>query len=329
LGRLKKENTFMDFERTQWVWMNGKCVPWADATAHVSAHALHYGSGVFEGLRCYPTTGGPAIFRMEAHLDRMYASAAMYRMAIPYSQEELSEAICETVRRNQFADCYVRPIGYFGSSSLGLHPRLCPVQVAILAWPWGAYLGEEGLEKGVRITLSPWKKFHSQMMPTTAKACGQYLNSTLAIRDAADRGFDEALLLDKDGNLAEGSGENIFLVYKGRLITNDERHSILLGVTRDCVIQMARDLGWPVEIRALSVDDLLQCDEAFFSGTAAEIAPICELDGQEIGSGKRGPLTTAIQRLFFDATRGRADRYRHWLYPVNQLKVEQLTEAIQ
>jgi branched-chain amino acid aminotransferase len=180
----------------------------------------------------------------------------------------------------------------------------------------------------VRITISPWKKFHSQMMPTTAKACGQYLNSTLAIRDAADRGFDEALLLDKDGNIAEGSGENIFLIHNGRLITNDERHSILLGITRDCILQIGRDLGWLVETGPLSVNDLLQCDEAFFTGTAAEVTPICELDGQTIGSGERGPLTTAIQRIFFDATLGRADQYRHWLWPVEQLKGEQLKVSI-
>lgn len=318
----------MDFERTQWIWMNGKCIPWADATVHVSAHALHYGSGVFEGLRCYATDDGPAIFCMEAHLDRLYASAAVYRMAIPYTKEELAGAICETVRRNQFQDCYVRPICYFGSSSLGLHPRRCPVEVVVLTWPWGAYLGEEGLEKGVRITVSPWQKFHSQMMPTTAKACGQYLNSTLAIREAADRGFDEALLLDQAGNIAEGSGENIFVIHRGKLITNDERSSILLGVTRACVIQIASDLGYPVEIRSLSVDDLLLCDEAFFTGTAAEVAPICELDGQTIGSGKRGPLTTEIQRAFFDATLGRSDRYHHWLFPVEQSSVEPLEAAI-
>ncbi len=318
----------MDFERTQWVWMNGKCVRWADAIVHVSAHALHYGSGVFEGIRCYSTDDGPAIFRMEAHLDRLYASAAVYRMAIPYAKEELARAICETVRRNQFEDCYVRPICYFGSSSLGLHPRRCPVDVAILTWPWGAYLGEEGLERGVRITISPWQKFHSQMMPTTAKACGQYLNSTLAIHDAADRGFDEALLLDQAGNIAEGSGENIFVVHHGRLITNDEHSSILLGITRDCVIQIANDLGFPVEIRSLSINDLLECDEAFFTGTAAEVAPICELDGCKIGSGKRGPLTTVIQRTFFDATLGRSERFRHWLFPVEKFSVEPLEAAI-
>ena len=318
----------MDFARTQWVWMNGDFVRWADATLHVSAHALHYGSGVFEGIRCYSADVGPAIFRMEAHLERLFTSAAVYRMAIPYANEELAEAICETVRRNQFKDCYVRPICYFGSSSLGVHPRRCPVEVAILTWPWGAYLGEEGLEKGVRITVSPWQKFHSQVMPTTAKACGQYLNSTLALRDATDRGFDEALLLDKDGHIAEGSGENIFLVHRGRLITNDERHSILLGITRDCVIRIAGDLGYPVEIRPLWVDDLLQCDEAFFTGTAAEVAPICELDGRKIGSGTRGPITTVIQRTYFDATLGRSDRYRDWLYPVEQSKVEELKAAI-
>jgi branched-chain amino acid aminotransferase len=317
----------MDFEHTQWVWMNGKYVRWQDATIHVSAHALHYGSGVFEGLRCYPTADGPAVFRMEAHLDRLYASAAVYRMAIPYSKEELAEAVCQTILRNQFTDCYVRPICYFGSSSLGVHPRKCPVELAVLAWPWGAYLGAEGLEKGVRITVSPWQKFHSQMMPTTAKACGQYLNSTLALRDAADRGFDEALLLDKNGDIAEGSGENIFLVRNNQLLTNDERHSILLGVTRDCVIQIARDLGWEVVIRTLSINDLLECDEAFFTGTAAEVVPIRELDGKRIGSGKRGPLTARIQNIFFDATSARDDQYRHWLFPVHQFKDAQFKDA--
>ena len=310
----------MGFEQTQWVWMNGECLPWQNATFHVSTHALHYGSGVFEGLRCYQTAEGPAILRLEAHLDRLYASAAAYQMAIPFSKEELADAICEIIRCNGFADCYVRPICFFGSAGLGVHPRACPVEVAILAWPWGTYLGEEALTKGARITVSPWRKFHPHMMPTTAKACGQYLNSILAVRDAAERGFDEALLLDQDGVIAEGSGENIFLVRNNKLITNDKRHSILLGITRDCVIQIARDLGMTVEIDTLLVDDLLHCDEAFFTGTAAEVVPISELDGQVIGKGCRGPWTTEIQKIFFDAVSGRDQRYRDWLSPVEQKK---------
>ena len=314
----------MDFDQTQWVWMNGKCVRWQDATVHLSSHALHYGTGVFEGIRCYETADGPSVFRMDAHLSRLYASSDYYQMRIPYTHEEMAAAICETISRNQFRNCYIRPICFFGSSSLGLHPRKCPVEVAILAWPWGAYLGEKELERGVRITISPWQKFHSKMMPTAAKACGQYLNSVLAIRDADERGFHEALLLDVRGKIAEGSGENIFLVHRGRLITNDERDSILPGITRDCVIEIARDSGLTVETRSLMVDDLLQCDEAFFTGTATEVAPICELDGTRIGEGKRGPVTIRLQQAFMDAAAGRTASYRKWLYPVRQTEAATL-----
>jgi branched-chain amino acid aminotransferase len=306
----------MAFESTRWVWMNGRCVPWEQATVHVSAHALHYGSGVFEGIRSYETIDGPAVFRLEAHLDRLYASAAAYRMQIPYSKEELTEAVCETISRNGFTDCYVRPICYRGSSSLGLHPRNCPVEAVILTWPWGKYLGEESLEKGVRITVSPWRKFHSQMMPTSAKGCGQYLNSILAVQDAIERGFDEALLLNADGTIAEGSGENIFIVREGVLITNGPQDSILLGITRDCVLQFARDLGWKVDTRSLSLNCLFESDEAFFTGTAAEVVPVCEVDGRQIRSGKRGPCTRVIQEMFSRAASGRDSRYRAWLHPM-------------
>jgi branched-chain amino acid aminotransferase len=311
----------MSFDNTQWIWMNGECIPWKDATVHVSAHALHYGSGAFEGIRCYHTADGPATLRMDAHLERLFASAAAYRMEIPFSREELVQAICETISRNGFADCYVRPICYRGSSTLNVHPRNCPVEVAILVWPWGKYLGEEAAEKGARITVSPWRKFHSQMMPALAKACGQYVNSILAVQDAVDRGFDEALLLNVDGNIAEGSGENIFLVRDGKLMTNGETDSILLGITRDCVLQFARDLGWQVETRSLSLECLQQSDEAFFTGTAVEITPVCEVDGQPIGNGKRGPMTQVIQKLFSDVTSGRNVRYRDWLHPIQSHKV--------
>jgi branched-chain amino acid aminotransferase len=311
----------MGFESTQWVWKNGACVPWEHATVHVSAHGLHYGSGVFEGIRCYEAVDGPAVFRLDAHLDRLYESAASYRMQIPYSKAQLAEAVCETISRNGFTDCYVRPICYRGSSSLGLHPRNCPVEAVILAWPWGKYLGEESLERGVRITVSPWRKFHSQMMPTTAKGCGQYLNSILAIQDAAERGFDEALLLNVDGSIAEGSGENIFVVRDGALITNGAQDSILLGITRDCVLQFARDLGWKVETRSLSLDCLLESDEAFFTGTAAEVVPICQVDGRQIGSGKRGPCTKVIQDMFSRAVSGQDARYRGWLHTLRKAVV--------
>jgi len=316
LGSLKI-NKPVSFEQTKWVWMNGGLVPWSRATTHVSAHALHYGSGVFEGMRCYETPDGAAVFRLDAHLDRLYSSAEIYGLEIPYTQAELSEAVCEVIRRNDFDSCYVRPICYFGSGSLNVHPRNCPVEVVILAWPWATYLGAAGLEQGVRVTVSPWRKFQSRMMPTTAKACGQYLNSMLAVRDAVDRGYAEALLLDSEGNLAEGSGENIFIVRDGQLLTNDDRHSILLGITRDAVLQIAGDLGCPIEIKALELDDLLSADEAFFTGTAAEVTPISEVDMIPIGRGSRGPVTQEIQRAFFAATSGHDHRYAHWLHSVD------------
>ncbi|HEX8143094.1 MAG TPA: branched-chain amino acid transaminase [Pyrinomonadaceae bacterium] len=306
----------MTFDETKWVWMDGDLIPWVNATTHVSSHALHYGTGVFEGMRCYETVDGPAIFRLDAHLERLYASAEIYGIKIPYTREEMTAGICEVVRRNGFGSCYVRPICYYGSGSLSVHPRNCPVEVVILAWPWAAYLGAEGIEKGVRVTVSPWRKFQSRMMPTTAKACGQYLNSVLAVRDAVGRGYAEALLLDADGHLAEGSGENLFIVRDRLLLTNDERHSILLGITREAVLKMARDLGYSVEVRELYLEDLFSADEAFFTGTAAEVTPISEVDGAPIGGGSRGPVTDEIQQFFFAATQGLDERYKDWLYPV-------------
>lgn len=307
----------MTFNESKWVWMDGHVIPWLNATTHVSAHALHYGSGVFEGMRCYETTNGSAVFRLDAHLDRLYASAEIYGITIPYTREELVNGVNEVVRLNNFRSCYVRPICYLGSGSLGVHPGDNPVVVVILAWPWAPYLGAEGLKEGVRVTVSPWRKFQSWMMPTTAKACGQYLNSMLAVRDAVSRGFAEALLLDADGHVAEGSGENLFIVRDGQLLTNDERHSILLGITRDAVLRIARDLGYHVEVRALDLEDLLSADEAFFTGTAAEVTPIREVDGAAIGKGSPGPVTDDIQRVFFAATSGRDQRYKDWLHPVD------------
>jgi branched-chain amino acid aminotransferase len=302
--------------------MNGEIVPWGGATIHASAHTLHYGSGVFEGMRCYETEDGSAVFRMDAHLERLVASAEAYGIQIPYAKEELADAVCETIRSNEFASCYVRPICYHGSASLAVHPRNCPVEVVILAWPWGAYLGEDNVERGVRVTVASWTKFHSRMLPTTAKGCGGYLNSMLAAREAAAGGYDEALLLDESGNIAEGSGENLFLVQGNRLLTNDERASILLGITRDSVIELARDLGYEVEIGMLTLDSLLSADEAFFTGTAVEVTPIRELDGEIIGAGKRGPVTERIQQAFNAATSGRDRRHADWLHPVAAQRAE-------
>ncbi len=306
----------MTFDKTNWVWMNGEMVSWSGAKIHVSAHTLHYGSGVFEGLRCYETHAGASVFRLSEHLDRLFASAEAYGMEIPYSKNELVDAICETVHLNGFTSCYIRPLCFYGSASLAVHPRNCPVEVVVLAFPWGAYLGEDSMERGVRVTVSSYAKFHSRMMPTTAKGCGGYLNSMLASREAASSGYDEALLLDEAGNIAEGSGENLFLVRDGRLLTNDERSSILLGITRDSVITLGRDLGYEIEVRNLTLEDLLTADEAFFTGTAVEVTPIRELDGKRIGQGKRGPITEQIQRAFLAAVSGEHERYSKWLHPI-------------
>jgi len=308
----------VSFDQITWMWSNGEFVEWRDASVHISTHTLHLGSGVFEALRCYETDDGPAVFRLDAHLDRLYTSASIHSIDIPYTREELSKAVLELIRYNGFSSCYIRMLAYHGSGSLGVMPHNCPVELAILAWPFGAYLGSHALEHGVRVTISPWVKFSSRMMPTTAKACGQYLNSLLAVRAAVKAGFDEAILLNEAGTIAEGSGENIFLVRDGRVITNDENSSILLGITRDAVIRIASDLGYDVEIGPIRVEDLLSADEAFFTGTAAEVTPIREVDGRPIGAQERGPITREIQQAFFAATSGKDPRYQHWLQNVGQ-----------
>ncbi|MDT5270738.1 MAG: branched-chain amino acid aminotransferase [Acidobacteriota bacterium] len=307
--------------QVEWIWMNGKSVPWGEANVHVTTHTLHLGSGVFEAMRCYETAEGPAVFRLDEHLERLFFSASVYQIELPYTREELAEAVCELIRLNSLSACYVRLLAYFGSGSLGVLPRNCPVGVIILAYPFGAYLGDDVLENGVRATVSTWTKFHSRMMPTTAKACGNYLNSILAVREAVGQGFHEAILLDIDGNVAEGSGENIFVVKDGRLLTNDADSSILLGITREAVLEIAGDFGLEVVVRKLSLDDLLSADEAFFTGTAAEVTPIREIDGRLIGSEPRGPITRRIQQTFFDATSGREARYSKWLHFVNLVRV--------
>jgi branched-chain amino acid aminotransferase len=304
------------FEQAQWVWMDGEIIAWKNATIHVSSHALHYGTGVFEGIRCYDTGNGAAIFRPTAHLKRFYASAEVYGLRIPFSHEMLRDAMCALIRLNGLQSCYIRPICYYGSKSLGLLPDRCPVHVGILVWPWNTMHGDLALNQGVHVSVSPWTKFHSTMMPTTAKACGQYINSILALRQAVNEGFDEALLLDFNGNLSEGSGENLFLIKDGVVLTNDERHSILMGVTREAVIAITNDLGIPVEVRDLRLEELSCADEAFFTGTAAEITPIHAVDNNPIGSGKRGPITKQIQDKFFSIVYGRDPAYSPWLYSV-------------
>lgn len=308
----------MSFDQCKWAWSNGRLVAWDDASVHISTHTLHLGSGVFEAIRCYDTDNGPSVFRLDAHLKRLYASASVYGIEIPYTPEELTQAVDEIILQNGLSTCYLRILCYHGSGSLGVFPRNCPIELTILAWPLGAYLGSQGLEQGVRVTISRWVKFHSRMMPTTAKACGQYLNSLLALREALEKGYEEAILLNEGGTIAEGTGENLFIVRGGSVLTNDEQSSILLGITRDAVIRIANDLGYPVAIGPIHVEDLLTADEAFFTGTAAEVTPVREVDGKQIGTQARGPITENIQKVFFAATSGREPKYNHWLHWVKQ-----------
>jgi branched-chain amino acid aminotransferase len=307
----------VSFEKCRWVFCDGALVPWEAATVHLSANSFQYGSGVFEGIRCYRGDHGPAVFRMQAHLDRFRESAAQHDLELPFDSATLAGAICSTIDRNGFDECYIRPICYYGSGRPGLVGHGCPVHVAILAWPWDAPFGGAGHNSGVRVTLSKWVRIHPRMLPTTAKASGNYLNSILAARDARQRGYDEALLLDAEGNLSEGPTENLFLVQGGCVVTNDEDSSILLGITRDSVLRIARDLGYPVRIRKFALSDLRCAEEAFFTGTAAEITPIREVDGKLIGTGCRGPVTEIIQKTYCDATLGRAQAYLDWLHPVH------------
>ena len=298
---------------TQIIWLDGKLKPWSEGTTHMMSHTVHYGSGCFEGIKCYNTPDGPAIFRLEDHMIRLRRSARSFEMEIPFSVEELVQAAIDVVKANRVDSCYIRPIALYGYDTLGVHPKNCPVQVAIACFDWGAYLGQEGLEKGVRVTYSPWRKAHWSAFPTTAKVNGQYLNSLLAVRDAKKRGFDEAVLLNMEGNIAEGSGQNLFLVKNGVVRTNDEKSSILPGITRESIIQLCRDLGIPVEIGVISKEDLQSADEMFFTGTATEVTPIREIEGQIVGNGRPGPITGQLRSLYFEIVGGRRPEYRHWL----------------
>lgn len=316
----------MSFEKTKWVWQNNEFLPFDEAKIHSTAFGLHYGTGIFEGIRCYETAKGPAVFRLKEHMERFYASAEVYKLKIDYTPEALNEAICETVRRNELKNCYIRPTAYFDGGSLGIR-SICPTSINILTWEWPNDFGAEKLAKGMRVTISPYRKFHSSMIPTTAKATGNYLNSILAVREAAARGFDEAVLLDVNGNLAEGAVENIFLIKDGKVLTNDQNSSILLGITRDSAIQIARHLGYEVEIRALQLHELLSADEVFLTGTAIEVMPVREVDGKVIGSGARGAITEQIQKTFFDIVAGRKAEFKHWLHSVEATAVGQTAAA--
>jgi branched-chain amino acid aminotransferase len=307
----------MALERKGVLWVDGEMVKFADATTHVLSHALHYGSGVFEGIRAYrQKDGGTAVFRLRDHMERLHASARAYKIPVSHAPEALCEAARRVVKDNALGDCYIRPLAFLGLGSIGVGSRDCPTVTVVGAFPWGAYLGPEALEKGVRATISSWTRLHHSMFPTAAKGCGQYLNSMLATREAKDKGFDEAILLDRGGNVAEGAGENIFAVRGGALLTPGREASILPGITRDSVLQIAKDLGIPAAEGNLSRGELYGADEVFFTGTAAEVSPIREIDGYVIGAGRRGPITEKIQQAFFRAVRGEEPRHREWLTAV-------------
>jgi branched-chain amino acid aminotransferase len=291
--------------------MNGDLVDWDKATVHVGAHALHYGSGVFEGIRAYHTPDGTAVFRLRDHLERLANSARIYRMEIPFTLEELEAAVWQTIKANGLDSCYIRPIVYRGLGQLGVYPLTCPVDTAIMTWSWGAYLGDEALAHGIKATISPIRRFADDMMPNAAKATGQYLNSMLAKLDASERGFEEAILTNAEGNVSEGSGENLFAVFDGTLTTPRLTDSILPGVTRFTVLEIANELGIPTAERSFTVDELIGAEEIFVTGTAAEITPVRSVDEHTIG--EPGPVTRQVQDAFFATIRGESTPWSHYM----------------
>jgi branched-chain amino acid aminotransferase len=298
-------------DRDGWIWQDGKLRPWREATTHVLTHTLHYGMGVFEGVRAYKTKAGTAIFRLREHTDRLFRSAHITGMKIPYDQPTLLEAQREVVRANKLEACYIRPIAFYGSEAMGINTANCTVHVAIAAWPWGAYLGPDALEKGIRVKTSSFARHHVNVTMCRAKSVGTYMNSILANQEAHHDGYDEALLLDVDGFVAEGSGENIFIVRNGKLY-EPELTSALEGITRDAIITLAQEAGIEVIAKRITRDEVYSADEAFFTGTAAEVTPIRELDNRTIGIGHRGPVTEKLQKMFFDCVNGLAERHRDW-----------------
>ena len=305
----------MPIEKTDLIWMDGELVPWDEAKVHVLVHGLHYGSGVFEGIRTYAAVDGPAVFRLTDHIQRLLDSAKLLMMQVPFSRDQLVEACKLTVRENKLDSCYVRPLAYLGYGEIGLNPLPCPVNVSIAVWPWGAYLGEESLEAGVRVKVSSWRRMDPNVNPVAAKGTGIYINSSLAKVEAVQSGYDEAILLNTHGQVAECTGENIFIVKNGVLITPPLSSGALGGFTRDSIMTIARDAGIPVEETTLLRHDLYLADEAFLTGTAAEVVPIREVDGRIIGP--RGPITQQLQSTYLDAVRGKVERYKDWLEYVN------------
>jgi branched-chain amino acid aminotransferase len=297
-------------QETEKIWMNGELVDWADAKVHVGVHGLHYGSGVFEGIRCYETPSGPAVFRLTDHMQRLHNSARLLYMEIPYTAEELRDATHQLVDANGLPECYIRPIAFYGYGQLGVAARDNPVETVIMSWPWGSYLGEEGLRNGIKAKISSWQRVGPNVIPHVSKATGIYLNSMLAVTEAINSGYDEAILLTTEGFVADGSGENIFVVKNGKIATPELANSILPGITRDTVIQIAQDLGYQVEETQLIRSDLYLADEVFMCGTAAEVTPLRSVDDHELGV---GDVTRAIQKSYLDTVRGQSERWGQWL----------------
>ncbi len=299
-------------DRDGVIWLDGKLVPWREARVHVLTHTLHYGLGVFEGVRAYKTDKGAAIFRLQEHTDRLFRSAHILNMPMPYDKKTINEATRAAVRENKLESAYIRPMCFYGSEGMGLRADNLKTHVMIAAWSWGAYLGAEALERGIRIRTSSFTRHHVNITMCKAKANGNYMNSMLALNEAMRDGYDEALLLDVDGYVAEGSGENFFLVRDGVIYT-PELTSALDGITRNTIITLCNEIGVPVREKRITRDEVYVADEAFFTGTAAEVTPIRELDGRKIGEGRRGPITTKLQTMYFDLVHGRAQNHREWL----------------
>ena len=308
----------MAFPGTGKIWMNGALVDWNDATIHVASHVVHYGSGVFEGARCYDTVRGPACFRLDAHMRRLLDSARIYRMESPFTQEQLSAGVLDLIRANKFRACYIRPLIYRGYDSLGVNPFPCPVDAAILLWEWGAYFSKEAMEEGLDVKVSTWARMAPNTMPAMAKSVANYANSQLIKMEALLDGYAEGIALDTDGNLSEGSGQNLFVVRDGIVHTPPVGSSILSGITRDSVITVARDLGFEVRESVLPREMLYVADEVFFVGTAVEVTPIKSVDKIKVGKGRRGPVTQAIQERFFQIVRGDSPDTHGWLQFVDE-----------
>jgi branched-chain amino acid aminotransferase len=304
----------MPITKSEKIWMDGQLVDWDDANIHILTHTLHYGCGVFEGIRAYSTPTGPAVFRLTDHIQRLFNSAKIFMIDVPFTLEEIVEATKETVRVNGLPECYIRPIVYLGYGEMGLNPLPCPVMVSIAVWPWGTYLGDEGVANGVRMKISSWQRHDPNAMPPAAKGTGMYINSSMAKIEALKAGYDEAVLLSPQGYVSECTGENIFVVKGGRIITPPVTAGALEGITQSSIMTIARDLNFDIDVGNLLRSDLYTADEAFCSGTAAEIVPIQSVDDRVVGDdGRPGPITRRIQEVFHGAVRGQVDRYKDWL----------------